>query len=183
MSSPAETKPRRLFLALWPDEPIRTQLARISTALPAGRRIAATNLHMTLVFLGATAPARQNCYQCELGRLTALCFELCLNRLVYWRRSGIVSLAPTVVPAELAELVASLNKALQTCGFQPESRPFKAHITLARNYPRAAWPLPQSPKIDIDLEITWRITCFTLLESVSYRGGVRYCPVSEWAFQ
>jgi len=171
---------RRLFLALWPEPVIREQLAQLSALLTAGRRIPAANLHMTLVFLGASTAARQHCYEKALDALSATAFQLCLERLVYRRRSGILWLAPNAIPPALNQLSANLNHALQDCGFNAEKRPFKAHITLARHYPAKAWPLPPTADVDEPLPIDWQITCFTLVESVFYPGGVHYRPLREW---
>ena len=172
---------KRLFLALWPDPEVRGQLAQVSGLIKAGRPVNLANIHMTLVFLGATEAERQNCYERALAQIIAPGFELYLNRLGYWRRSGIVWLAPQTPPAELISLVEQLKSALLSCGFRPEKRPFKAHITLARKYPATAWPIARLSSAPSAIHIRWRINRFALLESLFVKGGVHYRELRTWS--
>ena len=174
------TPSKRLFLALWPDIQVRAQLTQICTLLNAGRRINPANLHLTLVFLGATQPAQQACYEHVLAQIKVPGFELHINQLGYWCRSGIVWLAPKIMPPELFQLVGQLKSVLQDCNFMPEKRPFKAHITLARKFPASAWPLPATP---YEIDIYWRINRFALLESVFIKEGVQYQEIAAWNCQ
>ncbi|MDR2244802.1 MAG: hypothetical protein LBE15_05280 [Burkholderiales bacterium] len=45
---------------------------------------------------------------------------------------------PKETPAALIALVEDIHALLQPCGFTPETRPFRAHITLRRKYPGQA---------------------------------------------
>ena len=42
---------RRLFLALWPEDTVRRDIAALATEVAGRRRIRDANLHLTLVFL------------------------------------------------------------------------------------------------------------------------------------
>ena len=81
MSSPAIAEaPRRLFLALWPAEAERRQMAELAANVAGRRRLRDANLHLTLVFLGATDAARLAAYEAALADLPALELELILDR-------------------------------------------------------------------------------------------------------
>ena len=123
----------RLFIALWPTPATRTAVAAAQEALrcPAGtRRVAASDLHLTLAFIGAVE-------QEQLGRVThdadmaSARVELTLDRLDVWK-GGTVVLRPTCVPAALADLQGRLVQSLRACGVAFDARPFSPHVTLAR---------------------------------------------------
>jgi len=59
--------PRRLFLALWPEEAERRQLADLAANVAGRRRVRDDHLHLTLVFLGATDAARLAEYEAALA--------------------------------------------------------------------------------------------------------------------
>jgi 2'-5' RNA ligase len=74
----------------------------------------------------------------------------------------------------MAALVTDLNARLAAdCGYQPDRRPFRAHITLARKV-RAARPI-----VAVEA-IAWPVTCFSLVESLSEPGGARYEVLASW---
>jgi 2'-5' RNA ligase len=123
----------RLFIALWPTPATRTAVAAAQEALrcPAGtRRVAASDLHLTLAFIGAVE-------QDQLGRVTQAAdmasarVELTLDRLDVWK-GGTVVLRPTCVPAPLSDLQGRLVHALQAAGLPFDARPFEPHVTLVR---------------------------------------------------
>ena len=125
------------------------------------------NLHLTLVFLGTTDSQHLECYRQALLGLTVPSMTLDLDQLGYWPKPRILWLGPTQTPKPLSQLVQELNKRLATCGYTPERRPFRAHITLARKI----------PKPDELLNVTpwrWRADRVALVESVSREGGVCY---------
>ncbi|TDJ16018.1 MAG: RNA 2',3'-cyclic phosphodiesterase [Gammaproteobacteria bacterium] len=126
---------QRLFFALWPDEDTQAALAGLAKArLPAagGRLISAHNLHLTLVFLGSLDAGSRACAERAAASLRAPAFELEFRRLGYWPRPRLLWSAPERTPEGLTMLESMLRKALAACGHEPESRPFQAHITLAR---------------------------------------------------
>jgi 2'-5' RNA ligase len=70
--------------------------------------------------------------------------------------------------------VRQLNAGITECGFAPDSREYRAHVTLARKVhsgPRA--PLPIDP-------IAWQVERFCLVESLTDRFGVRYQVLQSW---
>ncbi|RLJ22015.1 RNA 2',3'-cyclic phosphodiesterase [bacterium endosymbiont of Escarpia laminata] len=125
---------QRLFFGLWPDRKVRDRLARVGRQLgeSGGRQHHPDDLHMTLVFLGKVTEQQLSCVKSVADAIDAEPFSLTLNRMGHWPRPRILWCGPETPPDALNGLVAELKQGLQTCGFEPERRPFKPHITLLR---------------------------------------------------
>lgn len=171
MSAPAS---QRLFFALWPDAEVR---ARLATWIPTphdhnGHPVPATNLHLTLTFLGNQSNAQRDCLEAAAARVSAGAFELAIDHLGYWSRPRIVWAGTQTAPSALMTLVERLNLALAACGYQPEPRIFQPHITLARKAlrPPAQTQLPA---------ILWQAREFCLVASVATQGS-EYRVLSRW---
>lgn len=166
---------QRLFLALWPDEAVRAQLDALCQRLPlsGGRLVAPANLHATLVFLGNVDAARRGCIERALDALRAPAFEIVLAELVWRRRGGMLWAAAAEIPAALHDLLAALNAALGSCGYQPEPRPYRLHVTLARNVRRA-------PRDKAIAPIRWRANEFCLVSSAVTSAGSAYTVERRW---
>lgn len=168
---------QRLFFALWPSAGLQENLFRLGGALLGprrGRRVAAENLHLTLAFLGSVAPERRACYESAADQLRATPFTLTFSRSGCFRRNGILWAGPAVVPAALLELVADLNRGLAVCGFDPERRHYRAHLTLVRNVRRC----PDDATFD---PIDWKVDSFALIASHSQSDGARYEVLRRWS--
>lgn len=175
MCSPgSDQTARRLFLALWPDATERRQLVELATGVAGRRRTPDANLHLTLVFLGATDPARLIAYEAALADLSPPTLELTLDRYGYWPQPRILWLGSSRTPPELYELVAELHSRLRGCGFTPERRAFRAHITLARQHPG---PAPTQPLV---APLHWQVHHVTLVESLRQDAGSAYRIVRRW---
>ncbi len=175
MSSPSSPDAhRRLFLALWPEETERRQLTDLAVKVAGPRRVRDDNLHLTLVFLGATDAARLAAYEAALADWPALELELILDRYGYWPQPRILWLGSSRTPPELYELVADLHRRLRGCGFIPERRAFQAHVTLARRFPG---PAPAQPPV---VPVRWPIRDIALVESLREEGGARYRVPRRW---
>lgn len=172
-ASPAATQ--RLFFALWPDADARTALAALAQdhARHNGCAVAPTNLHVTLAFVGGVSAAQRQCLEAAAATVTAPAFSLKLDRLGFWARPRILWAGTSAPPIEMMVLVKTLHAALMPCGFQPDPRPFQAHVTLARKAQRAPGVHAVSP-------IVWRADTFCLVESVTGERGVEYHVVRHW---
>ena len=149
-------------------------MAELAATVAGRRRVPDANLHLTLVFLGATPADRLAAYQGALADLSVPRLELLLDRYGYWPRSRILWLGASRTPPELYELVADLHRRLRGCGFRPERRTFQAHVTLARKFPG---PAPtQSPAAPI----RWCVDRVALVESLRDRTGSRYQVLRRW---
>jgi len=167
---------QRLFFALWPDYDARQALARLArTLLPCGngRPVAAQNLHLTIVFLGAVDAGFRDCAQRVAGSLSAPEFALEFRRIGYWPRARVLWSAPECTPEALTGLASTLRNALVACGHEPESRPFRAHVTLARKVRRPASETTHAL-------IRWSVAEFHLVESETLAQGARYRSLGSW---
>lgn len=167
---------RRLFFALWPDDAVRARLhAGLSGLVPALRRPSAIhNLHLTLIFLGDVAPEQQECVERCAAAAAGEGFALTLDTVGTWPRSRILWMGPSQTPPALEFLVTRLSTGLEGCGFRPERRPYRPHITLSRN---ASRPHP-GPAIE---PILWIVNDFALMESRPEDGKVRYVMLKSWS--
>ena len=165
----------RLFFALWPDETIRNELALMSRRLVGKRAIKPANLHLTLVFLGTVLTEQRVCYEQSLQGISIPPLQLRLDHLGHWPKPGILWLGPSETPAELTDLVAQLNQRLSQYGFTPERRPFRAHITLARNF---------TDKAEIPGEfgepLSWQTNQIVLAKSELKSDGSHYQVLRHW---
>lgn len=173
------TERQRLFFALWPDDDTRDALARLAGSLlppGGGRLVPAENLHLTLVFLGAVGSRRRECIERAADGMSSRAFTLEFVRVGYWPRPRVLWSAPERTPEALEGLASTLNNALVPCGHHPESRPFSAHVTLARKVRRRLRQVEHSP-------VPWHVDAFHLVESETHQQGARYTRVRSWALQ
>lgn len=139
---------RRLFFALWPDEPMRqamTQATRKAARASGGRPVPAHNLHITLAFLGsvlerrlgelaeiaraaalpadpasASAPAGPQSPAGERADTSGSCLELVFDRLEYWRAAQLLCALPAQPPPAVVSLAGRLQDPLAARGFAPD---------------------------------------------------------------
>ena len=127
----------RLFFAITFPDRIKTALAdisqRLQAQLPSGHWTRRENYHLTLVFLGEMTPTQASAAKTVLHTQVFTAFELNFgapgrfrkgNRDIWWM--GIAQ------SGELARLHDALFTALTQAGFKLESRPYRPHLTLAR---------------------------------------------------
>jgi RNA 2',3'-cyclic 3'-phosphodiesterase len=174
----ADDMHQRLFFALWPSMELRAALASLRDELTVGhgsiKPVPTANLHLTLVFLGATDAATRVCYEQAVDRVTGVTsFSIQLDTVGHWQRGGIFWIGSRVVPPALSLLYDKLVSALGPCGFRPEARPLSAHVTLARNMR----PPPLQCKAPL---LVWRADEFCLVKSVTYPEGARYEILRCW---
>jgi 2'-5' RNA ligase len=155
----------RLFIALWPDEATRMELARRRDAWAWPRSaspVKTERLHVTLHFLGDVARDRIP----DLAAALSVPFEsfsLAISRPVLWPH-GMAVLEPDAVPIELNHLHERLGKALVGEGIALDARAYRPHVTLAR---RAGKTVPPSA----DAPVHWHIAGYRLMESTPGEGG------------
>ncbi len=124
----------RLFVALDVPADVRDALAALRTDLDGVRWTRPAQLHLTLRFLGDTDAARIPDLEAALAEIAAPRLALRLGGLTAFlspRRPRV--LVARVAPDEaLAELQRQIEEAVQALGWEPEERPFRPHVTLAR---------------------------------------------------
>ena len=155
----------RLFIALWPDDAVRFDLARRRDAWSWPRSASPVNterLHVTLQFLGDVERA----LLADLSDALAVPFApfaLEFGRNVLWPH-GIAVLEPHVAPPALMHLHARLDKALSGMRIALETRAYRPHVTLARRAGKTAPPEEAAP-------LVWQVNGYRLMESVPGSGG------------
>ena len=149
----------RLFIALWPDDAVRHELAQRRDAWSWPRSaspVKTERLHVTLHFLGDV----ERDLIPHLADALAVPFDpfsLTFGRHELWGR-GIAVLEPDIAPPALMHLHLRLGKALEGAGMALDTRPFRPHVTLARRAGRTAPPAP-SPGL------LWQVKGYRLMES------------------
>lgn len=174
-SNEASAPKQRVFFALWPDATTRAALATLAQqhAQHNGRVVAADNLHLTLVFVGGVTAAQRVCMEAAAATLVAAPFSVTLDSLGYWLKPKALWAGVETAPSALIDLVTQLNTALIPCGYKPDSRSFKAHVTLARKAQRP----PDSQQMP---PLVWRADDFCLVESVTGEQGSEYRVIARW---
>ena len=191
---PGEGEPgRRIFVAapLHSDavEAIAALVDRIrSRGVPGGGRdvrwVRLDGLHLTLRFLGPTLDPRIGPAQAAVRSAgsDAARFDVVLGTAGAFPEGGRPrTLWVDVIEgsAELAAMASRVDEALVAAGWPPETRPFKAHLTLARSDGVPAGRAIAQSLIDeaAELRISSRIDRIGLYESLTGGGPARYEPV------
>ena len=167
----------RLFFALWPDEATQIEWFHATSPLLAalgGKPQPASNLHLTLHFLGEIAADRVG----VLSRLGAdVAHEpiaLNFNKIECWGKADLACLRTSDEPIALTRLVGNLSTGLQMAGFPVEKHRFKPHVTLARKLKHHEAALPIWPTLD------WQAGTLALVRSRLSSEGADYEPIAEW---
>jgi 2'-5' RNA ligase len=81
----------------------------------------------------------------------------------------------------LTALTARLDEALAARGWDPETRPFRAHVTLARTDGARSGPATAAAlrEAAADLSVVSAVDRLVLYESVTGGGPARYVPLEE----
>lgn len=126
----------RLFLALPVSPQVGDQLAALVKRLQRAdddlRWMPPEAWHVTLQFLGNTAPEQSECLLSRLSITTVDPVAVHLGEVGFFERAGIFHVAVQRTP-ELLLLQQRVLVATSKCGFIAEDRPYSPHITLARN--------------------------------------------------
>jgi RNA 2',3'-cyclic 3'-phosphodiesterase len=125
----------RLFIGIPIADAVADELkafvARLRTNADGLRWSAPESWHITLQFLGNTAPEQIECLTARLGELRWVPVAMEMGEPGFFDRAG-VFVADVVVSPRLAGLQQRVLAATSQCGFVAETRPFHPHITLAR---------------------------------------------------
>lgn len=163
---PVSAKPLRLFLALWPGEPLRHAIAawqRGWTWPPHAAPVRVERLHLTLHFLG-DVPADRLPILLDRLHVAWKPFELTLGCGAVWP-NGVALLRPDSAPAPLLQLHEALRCELVALGIPVDERRYRPHVTLARRA-HGAKPPGQGPGLH------WTIdSSYVLVRSLPGSGG------------
>ncbi|MDY3114624.1 MAG: RNA 2',3'-cyclic phosphodiesterase [Sutterella sp.] len=135
----------RVFVALSFPHDVCDAIARDARVLnrydPLARFVPSQNLHLTLAFLGEVPLARARLLAAALRPLAVHTpREIALGRVGTFDRSRVlwVDLSPW---ESLTPVVHEVRSVLQRLELSYDTKPFKAHITLARDWRRGVPPV------------------------------------------
>jgi len=174
----------RAFVALPVGERIRACVAETIESLRGGvvgiGWVSDAGVHLTLRFLGWASPDRLASLAEPLGRAAAACpaSEAGFAGLGTFPERGsprVLWLGVRLRP-ELEALQAACEAAARAAGFAPETRPFRAHVTLGRFRERAR--RPRLPEIDLGVALLDRLILF---RSDLRPSGAVYTPLASFA--
>ncbi len=169
---------RRLFLALWPTPEVVAQIQQQAVKhfkACHGRILKPHNWHITLAYFGASDTTTRQCLERQVQTIQATPFQLLLTQCGFWKKPAVGWLAPESVPPALDKLAADIQQVIVPCGYRPEERPYRPHITLVRKAKR----FPDTENI---APIHWAVDKFCLVESKTLPGGAEYIVLEEYPF-
>jgi RNA 2',3'-cyclic 3'-phosphodiesterase len=167
---------RRLFFALWPDDALRARfedLARLAKGSSAARAISPGNLHMTLVFIGATSPEQFETVRAVAAAMTGQAGRLRFDALDYWPKPEVIVVAARTPEPHLAALGRALHAALAAVGFELQPKAWRPHVTLLRKVMAPPASVSFAP-------IDWQPREFVLVESQTRGDELRYTVLDRW---
>ena len=189
----ADLPGRRLFVAVPLPQASTAAIAKLvndvrAAGVPGGGRdvrwVRLDGLHMTMRFLGPTLEERVAAAgeAVRVAAASSAAFDVVIG--------GAGTFPPTGRPralwlgvrdgeTELAELAATVDRALIANGWECEMKPFRAHLTLARSdgVPAGASIGAHLRDVAADLRIGFRADRMGLFESLTGGGPARYEPL------
>ncbi|PDO09899.1 MAG: 2'-5' RNA ligase [Candidatus Reconcilbacillus cellulovorans] len=194
----------RLFVALPIPRDVQTALEEWTlpwrVEFPQARWVHRDDYHVTLKFLGDTPAERLPAIAKELAEIAAATSPFCLeldkpgtfgaagSPRVLWLGVRPCDPASAGVPVRLA---AAVDAGMASLGFPEETRPFRPHVTLARNRDPSIGPAVRRPAINrgwgasflraTPPDLSWIVDRLTLYRS---RLGSRpmYEPLEQFRF-
>lgn len=175
----------RLFVAIFPPVEIREALREAASVLQVRgkvRWIPASNIHLTLKFLGEAGEEklreirsvleevaqRHGSFEIELSGFGA--FPSGRKARVLW--SGVSEGAD-----QLRDIAGDLESAFEAIGFEGERRTYSPHMTLGRARGR---PATLDSGQNGELLLTFSARRLELVRSVLDREGARYSTIAEY---
>ena len=168
---------KRLFFGLLPDKEVHEQLTALMRAFPiiqGVKPIPINNLHITLQFLGDLEENERNCLENKMIQTFIQAFSLRLDLYGYFKLSQILWIGCSSYPRELTRLVNHLKSIAEHCGVKTDECIYKPHVTLFRKVPKVDFP-------DTPFAITWLVTEFHLLESITENNITRYKKLASYS--
>lgn len=125
---------RRLFVALAVPPDVRAALAALRDDLDGARWTRPEQLHLTLRFLGDVPAEQVPEFEAGLRAVEAPPLDLRLAGLTVFpnRRRPRVLVVRIEREEALGRLQHAIEQTVQALGIEPEPRPFRPHVTLAR---------------------------------------------------
>lgn len=169
----------RLFFAALPTQAQREAFAHATHKALShceGRPVPVASLHLTLLFLGSVPRPRIS----EVSQIARQIagqasgpLELTFDHLEHWPRPQVLCAAGSTPCPKAADLVLQLRNHTQKCGFLPDLKPFREHVTVARKvtHPTAVGPLEP---------VRWIVGELSLMSSRTDSRGPLYSVVESY---
>lgn len=167
----------RLFFALWPPEEIVAAMSKVAVEVAqgcGGRAARPQTLHLTLAFLGEIAQERLYLVKEAAAQVDAGAFDLCLDKLGYWRHNQIFWVGCSQLDERLRQLAETLAQVLRQRQFILEERCFVPHVTLVRKIRTPPETIPAFTGM------VWPCREFVLVQSVISDRGADYKKLASW---
>jgi 2'-5' RNA ligase len=178
----------RTFVCVSPPDEVKLEITEYISLLKRSghsyRWAAAEQMHITLRFLGEAEPSQVQKIDTALSSIGGVSeFDIALSGAggfpdmsrpkVLWLRVGEGA-------SSLEKLALRVEGAAKNADFAPETRKFRAHLTLARV--KAGAPLPDklAEMLQNTPSLSWRCRNFILMKSVLAEGGALHIPLREY---
>jgi len=171
----------RLFIAVNFDEKIKARILEIQARLRAqstkGNFSRPENLHLTLAFIGETSEEKGHTLAGIIAGIRSPSFEIAFNRVgcfthshkeLWWMGMEKNNNGFSLLEAMHRRLLGDLLKT----GFQVDTRPFSAHITLGRE-------IKHTQPIELECtEIKVKVERISLMKSEHLKGVLTYTEIA-----
>jgi 2'-5' RNA ligase len=181
----------RLFIAIDVPEEVRRRITAFAAEMreraPRARWVRLDGVHVTLKFIGEVAPEKAEAIRHALEPVrTAAPVEMEFRGAGFFpneRRPRVFWVGIHSAPS-LAELAAEIERRIEPLGIARESRPFNAHLTLARfETPSQSGELARALAEEGEREFGHAIAReFHLYESRLKPGGAQYTRLETFTF-
>lgn len=140
------------------------------------KKVPAANYHVTSLFLGEVSNHRQDGLCNDIDQLAAKPFSICFDQLSFWSKPKILCLTASQPPTAATELADELFAIAKKNEMNPQQRPYRPHISLARKVIDNVPPPLFAPSFEC------AFNALHLFESVSGKHGVHYPIRKTWEF-
>jgi 2'-5' RNA ligase len=174
----------RLFTALELPAAVRTHLSLIRAPIGGAKWVEPENMHITLRFAGDIDERTADDFAARLGDIRSEAFSITIAGVgAFAGREARVLWAGVNAGPALDSLYRANERAARATGLEPDPRPFKPHITLARargvKPPAAARFLEENGGLRI---APFTVTRFVLLSARPGSGGPPYAIEEAYPF-
>ncbi len=163
----------RCFVAAWPDDGTRAQLARVqdelAAAAPGARPMQPRNFHLTLAFIGEFGDDAARALLPGLATLRDAAPSWSMDTLGWFHRARVAWVGGQASEA-LADIAARSRALLDACGVSYDRKPFVPHVTLYRNVREFSGARSLKP-------LAWRTERVALYAAMHDRDGPVYREV------
>lgn len=173
----------RLFIALPIPRNISQQLQNLSGGLPGARWLPPQNYHLTLRFVGNAGSHQADDLDAALSLIGEPAVDVKLNGFSYFGKKGKANclIATAERTPTLIHLQKKVERAMIRAGFEPETRKFSPHVTLARMKPVPETTLEEYiVKNRFPQDMNWVSDRFSLYSSYLSTKGSIYTPEVDY---